>query len=287
MKPGLVAMLNKNPTAEEQEIVKLLKALWAFRPTVHDALSPKRKGDVKYLREALKGAITQKAFDSIREVETFPGSTTHILPGRWKKLAGGKLRFFFWGVSSPKNCAKILSGGGLSGINQRLFTGAGGKGSSANTDVNTGCADNLTLRPITANNGSGSLTMGNVTGSIWLIVRPSEADRLDTIINTSDNFGCTNPNHHSHGSGYQKRGTVKGKIGHVGNSSPEVIFRNGIGIASVLRCACASEDRRKEIMSHLRALGTEEINGVPIEDFIVVTSDRSDVYKKYVKPMGF
>jgi hypothetical protein len=51
--------------------------------------------------------------------------------------------------------------------------------------------------------------------------------------------------------------------------------------------ACDDESHRKKLIEALKAVGAEEVNGVPIEDFIVIAETRGSLYNKYVKPAGY
>jgi orotate phosphoribosyltransferase-like protein len=62
---------------------------------------------------------------------------------------------------------------------------------------------------------------------------------------------------------------------------------SGVHASRILRIVTQSEASRVALVSEAKTQGLHEVNGVPIEDFVVVESSAQAVYDKYVKPLGF
>jgi hypothetical protein len=71
------------------------------------------------------------------------------------------------------------------------------------------------------------------------------------------------------------------------NTGAEMSFRRGIGRNQILRIVCPNEESRKALIKHAKQAGIMQVNGVPVDDFVVVCTTLGTAYKKYVKPLGF
>jgi hypothetical protein len=124
------------------------------------------------------------------------------------------------------------------------------------------------------------------SGSVQALVAPDELDRLDTYAYNSDQFGVCNTND----SDWNDRKPVESVIAansshyHGGN---EISFRKGIDPSRILRMVCQSEAIRQKLIEQSKDAGLHAVNGVPIQDYIVVGNDMKELYDKYVKPLGY
>jgi hypothetical protein len=271
----------KNPTKDEREVMRLMRLLWAKSPKKAHAM-PESQRTVEGIRAALKAShVSAKDIDSVYEEEVFKGYHSHILPGRWKKMKD--VRFVFNGIGSMESAVSILKSG-LMSIHERNLAGIPQFGGSYSSDVGTGSADGILGRVVGKAGAEGSYSFGShsFSGMYQAIIHPSVLDRLNTYMYNSDTFGK------AHGSTFKNRSSVESKVAanskthHTGN---EISFRRGLHLNKILRIATSSEQRRKALISAARQEGIEEINGVPIDDYVVVVSDLGEAYNKYVKPL--
>jgi hypothetical protein len=298
MKPGLAKEVVRDPTDEDREIAALSGALFAIRPKRSDTLANKEldgswERTSKNLRKELKKHMTEEQIDSVGQVEVGPNFASPIIPGRWKTLAGGTpedphARFLFWELSDPKKLMNMFKGGvGAGGINERNAQGLAASGSSYHADVISGCAAGMTVRVATKYSDSSAAKGGY--GAIRIIVAPDELDRTDAFLHKGDKYGCMNPNKGGEqGSSYRNRKDLDESLA-TASLSDELVVRQLIPAGKILRVAVDSEALRIKTINTFKAEGMYEVNGVPVEDFIVATDYQTvkQVYEKYVKPAGF
>lgn len=286
MRPGLAADLMKNPTPEEREVAKLARLLWAASPQEADALKP---GD--YTLDALKKKLGKHGFDDndfakIEERETYSGLQSHIIPGRHKKLGGGKFRFMFNGISDTAAAVSVLKLG-LLGISERAMMGIFLKGGSVEADIHEGAGDQVLLRPVTENGFTHNMGSHPFGGSYQAVVDPAEADRLDSYMHNSDQFGSCSP-YGSHASAWTNRKTLEKAMDNQAksySSGAEIMFRKGIAKSKILRIAAPTEAARAELIKEAKKAGVVEMNGVSIDNFVVVAKTSGEAYEKCVKPV--
>lgn len=327
MKPGFSKKILRDPKPKEIESARLSSVLKAVSPQVADnvdqlemGLQPFTSSSSGYygssmhgmmssseiqklkdtwkahgskrtpelLRELLKGKISDEDLAKVAQVQMTPNHATFVQPGRWRTLGGGteekpKVRCVSWEAGKASNVVKMFEGVGALGIHERALAGDIKHGSSDTSDIGTGCADNMTMRLWTANQDHQSSSQGY--GSYKLIIAPDQVDRLDPIYHPGDEYGSVNPNG-GHGDAFKRRQTLDAQIAG-GLSHGELVVRRAVAKDKILRVAAETEDQRKALIKAFRAKGMEELNGVPLEDFIVIAEDRGTLYQKYVKPAGY
>jgi hypothetical protein len=290
--PDLPAKILKNPTQQEQEYFKFRRAAWAMDPESFRELKPNEHTLEKYKNILLGKKITDAHMQTVTTVETVQGHMSHVMPGQYKKMAGGKLKYLFNNVGGndanhvASNITNILSHG-LLGINGRALLGMAVKGGSVGGDVSGGSGDGILARAVTEKfvNGSSGSPFDCGYGPVSVVIAPSEMDRLDVYGYTGDCWGRCKP-----GSEFDSREAVEDVVKQVDSgkhSMNEFSFRKGISPGSILRVVCPDETHRAAIIKEAKKNGILEHNGVAIEDFVVVTKSYKDVYEKYVKPLGF
>jgi hypothetical protein len=298
MKPGLAKDIVRDPTDDDREVTALSGALFALRPKRADALAKRElTGDwertPKNLRKELKKYMTPEQLDSVDQVEVGPNFASPIIPGRWKNLAGGTAedphaRFLFWELSDPKKLVNMFKGGvGAAGINERNAQGIAAAGSSYHADVGTGCASGMTVRVATKNNDGKKASGGY--GAIRIIVAPDELDRTDAFLHKGDQYGCMNPNKAgTQGASYRNRKDLNDSLT-TASLNDELVVRQVLPAGKILRVSVDSETIRQNTIKAFKSDGIHEVNGVPVEDFVVLAGGRSvkEIYETYVKPAGF
>lgn len=292
VKPGLAKQLFRNPTEEEKEVHKLSRLLWATKPQRSDSLLESDR-TVSGLRAILEDSgVDLSIADRMEEEEVFPGYSAHVLPDRWRTMAGGKFRFVFQGIKSLEGAVGILSSGGIMGIHERNLHGIAAmdfhNAGSASADVKTGSADGSLCYVVCESGLNSSLSSFPFSGTCQLILHPSVLDRLDTFMHPTDSYGTSRPSGVTHASAWKNRRTVDSQVeqqqvGH--RSSAELSFRRGVPLDKVVRMTVGSSSTWKTVVSAAHNAGVDKVNGVPVGDFVVVADNASDVYTRFVKPL--
>lgn len=277
------------PTPEDQRKMRLAKLYWSLDPQGSDAL-PESKRTLPELTKRLTAlGVTPEQMDSIQDVEVAPGLTASVLPGRGKAIAKkNKVRCLFTGISSAKNVPLALAGQ-LGGIVQRNLNGVEAKGASYDSDVASGAADQVLCRVVNDNYSSYDFYSATVTGDINFVIHPDEMDRLDAYFFNGDKFGCCNPSG-SHGSAWKSRPSLEAGTEGSMSSSNEIMFRRAIRPESIVKIACRSDSSRQEVLNACKAAGITEVRGIPIEEFVVVSSSGSSIkkfYENHLKATGY
>lgn len=276
--PGLGDDAFRNPTPEEMEVMKLSRLLWAVEPQKADKL-PESQRTVAGLQKAL-GAHAEEA-GKIEEQEVFKGYHSHVLPGRWKKIAKKTPLFVFNGIGSTESALSVLKSG-LMSIHERNMAGLPQFGGSYSSDVGTGSGDGILCRVVPKSGFSKSLASHSFGGKFQAIIHPEVLDRLDTYMYNKDTFGKCK------GSEWNDRVSVEHRVSVLKSSyTPynEISFRRGLHKQKILRFTTSDPDWRKQLITQAREQGITEVNGVPLDDFVVVATKAGDIYEKYVKPM--
>jgi hypothetical protein len=283
MKPGLSKQVLRDPTPEEKETHRLSQLLWASAPQVSDNLAEGDRNPAKLKELLAKHGISEKDIENTTHEEVFPGYATHVQKDRWKKLAGGKFKFGFNGVNSISSVINILQHG-LMGIGDRNQSGIAKFGASYEADVESGSADGILLRPVTDSGTKNSFQNHPFAGVAQVIVHPGEYDRLDAYQHNSDKFGrCRDDS----GDWTARKSFTDTMAAQQKNyaTGAETSFRKGIRPERILRVCVSNESQRKDAIKQAKGAGLQEVNGVPIEDFIVVETSCKDAWEKYVKPV--
>jgi len=288
VKPGLGADLLKPPSAEDKEVARLSRLLWAKAPQSSDQLdaleakNPKVR-TVAALKKRLAAAnVSEEVQSRVVEREVYDGHLTHVLPGRAKSMG---CRMLFQGIGDI-NGALNLAASGIMGIHERNLAGYPKIGGSYDADVASGSADGTLCRVATDAAMSASFNSHAFSGDYQAIIAPDELDRLDAYMYLGDTYG----NCKKSSSSWTGRNTVEANVasltkGH--QSGNEISFRKGIHRNRILRIVTQSESSRKAFIDGAKARGITEVNGMPVEDYCVVGNNLGDAYNKYVKPLGY
>jgi hypothetical protein len=286
-KPGLSKEVLRDPTPEERDIVRLSRLYWTLDPHGSDALD-ENEGDrtLVGLKEKLKKlGIKDEDLENIEEQEVLPGYSTPVLKGRWKKVAKGQLKFLENGISDTSAALSVLETG-LLGIHERNLHGIPKNGVSYHEDINTGSGDGILTQPV----AEAGLNYG-ITSQAWhkmyqAILVPDVMDRLDVYSHPSDHFGACKKGDHR----WDNRSSVDTQYNGLAGSHKtgmETSFRRGVQVEKIARITCQTAHARTELIKAAKKRGLQEVNGVPIDDFIVVEDSMKDIYEKYVKPLGY
>lgn len=150
---------------------------------------------------------------------------------------------------------------GLLSSRERYQRGLFVSGMSTSRDFETGGADSVFLRLATTD--PADLTQGY---DRWTFqVDPSEMGRLDAYFFNSDNYGRA---------ASDRRQTVaeiadtvrRGRL----ESDNEIMMQRQVSRSAIRRVVANTESDRTELLRRLRARGLEEINGVPLDEYVVL-----------------
>lgn len=299
--PGWGDDLMKPPTPTEKERSKLFRAAWAFGGSASFTLGAKTS--TKKLKVAVEvfaknAGYDMSVVDRLEDTEVFPGYHTHTLPGRWKKLAKGKTWFVIQSVSSVQGVVGILKHGAILSISQRNQHGLPKFGMSYPQDSNSGAGDQGMCRIVSEPYKSTSLeSAGHHYGKWVMIVHPDVLDRLDIYYHYGDSWGKCNPSatawksvksleEATTTSGYSGSGSHYKSVADSSSSFNEIMIRQGVPASKILRVGVQAESLREEAIDALKYANIEKVNGMSVEDFVVVCSDCGAAWERYVKPVA-
>jgi len=306
---GLGDKLFKNPTKAEARRKKLFRAAWAFggrkAKTLKASSSSKavRSRVEKYLAEQSQymeggGYTVDEVLELMEEQEVLPGYSTHVLPGRWRKLAGGALWFVSQGFKL--NVIPSVCRAGLLGIHARyqigVFTESGG--GSTPRDTNSGAGDQTQCRLASQAFASHSPSSINSYGQALAIVSPEVLDRMDSYLYFRDeHWGTCFPGSAGWksvrpleecvqlGEHWKSYSHCKGSLEDNSHLN-EMQFRQGVDVRMILRIVVkGGEGDRQQALQICKGAKVEEVNGIPIEEFVITAQNGQEIWEKYVKPV--
>jgi hypothetical protein len=286
--PSLGKEILRNPTPEEREVCKLSRIYAQIAPQASDKLTESER-TVSELKKRLKAkGWVDSDSERVKEVEVLPGYHTHVEVGRHKRWAEKHgIRFAFQGVSDQTAALSVLQTG-LKGILERNLQGLKAFGASYSEDVQTGAGDGIPTRIVSDAGMNHNLASHFAGGEFQAIISPDELDRMDTYMHMKDAFGVCNPDH-GYGDTWKSRKSMDDAMKAQGDSyhsAAELYFRKGVAPNKIIRMATSNPNSRIALIQAAKTAGINEVNGVPIDDFIVVVSSHKDAYEKYVKPLG-
>jgi hypothetical protein len=287
--PDLEGHVFKNPTKNEIDLMKAARLAWAANPMKTRSLPQHERTLLNYKKIAADAGHGEADFKKVKSVETIPGHMTHVLPGRHKTIAGGKFKGFFHGISDEQAVLGILKAGIL-GINERTLSGLELTGTSVGSDISSGSGDGILTYALCQKSIDKNFNLSDPSFSHWVqaIIAPEEADRLDLYMHTGDHFGAWNEDDHNWTSIDSFSNTINYMQMYGSNlDSHEVSFRKGINKNKILRIACKDNASREKIIKSAKKEGIHEVNGVPIDEFIMVCRTTKEVDDKILKKMGY
>jgi hypothetical protein len=287
MKPGLADEVLRSATPKEREVWKLSQLLWAHAPQVADKTSKGSPSVAKLKSLLAEAGVSEEDIANTELKEVLPGYSTHVQKGRWKKLRDKGMKFVFHGANVA-SAVSVVQRGAL-GINERNAAGLKKVGVSPNHDINTGSSDGVLGYVAHTSTNGHNVSNFPFANKIQYVMDPRVLDRLDPYLHSGDSYGTCTPysNNRKPGHLWTARKTLEQKIENLDSdgSDHEISFRRGIDPKSILRINADSETNRRQVIKDLRAAGIEEVNGVPVEDFVVVGGSVDNIYRKYVEPM--
>lgn len=271
MGPTLADEVLKDPTPEDEKLLKLSSLFWSAAPAEADAL-PDSKRTAEHLTDRLKAlGFSEEQMDSVRFERVGIDQIVPVLPGRGKALqAKHKISHVSIAVSSPEKVMLQIRGGTV-GCVQRLKHGFSLSGStSASSDIESGGGDYVFAMP----GKMGASGWSNSWGQIEMVYDPSELDRLDPFMYDFDGYGRTK------GDQFHKRKTLESSAGH----ASEIVFRQGMNVNKLLKIRCQDAASVPKIIKLMKDSGVTKINGMTPEELVV---HGNDFYDTFLKPAGY
>ncbi len=266
--------IDMEPEATEQLLGEILEKDLGI-PGALDEVSEEAERDYKMARykwqHVIDGELTPeqaKQAENLEREEVFPGYTTLIERGKHKEYLrkyGEDIRLIHvLHTGSPKSIYRILTQG-LMCTTERYNRGVMRSGMSSDDDIRDGGADSVFTR--VSNEAQRGWIMGPT-----IVLKPEVFDRTDWYAYPDDEYGST------------KDTTFLGRISpdtlipaatslrHM--SANEQMFRTGIG-ANFIESVLVHPAARERIITELRSMGLEEVDGKPIEEIIVAQKPRN------------
>ena len=204
----------------------------------------------------------------LKRKEVFPGYSTLIEEGKHKeylKKYGKDLRaVHFLRDDDPRTLKQILTNG-LMSTSERFSRGLIVEGVSSQVDLRRGGGDSVFTRvtSVGARHKVNDIEQSNTV----IIFKPEIFDRTDWYSYDTDKYGSTDEKD------FKERLTpdeLFSKVAQAKNEMPqnEQMFKTGIGVEYIEKIEM-DPDRREELIDVLKESGLTEVNGKPIEEFIV------------------
>ncbi|MGE5528074.1 MAG: hypothetical protein ACM3X6_02900 [Patescibacteria group bacterium] len=258
------------PSAEDDQILRLSRLLWQHAPAA-DARLPADTRTIAQLEQALRDAgIDPARAARLVEKEVAPGYVTYTDIETVNECRQAGALYAWRGVDKADDVVSIVTpnGSGLASTRLRWFDCLPGEGASESSDMKSGGADNAFLRlAVQSVKGSASYNLSFGSGEYQLIYDLKLLERTDWYFYHGDSFGTTKPEMMA------RRLSPKESVAYLNASykrDNEVMLRRGIGLQYLTAIHTNADYKRTSLIGKLKQAGITEINGVPVEQFVVV-----------------
>lgn len=258
------------PTIKSKRNNMLMRALWQADNKKAVELS---KGDLDKLKPAdLEKALADAGWSAdriagLRYEEVFDGHFTAVDPQQAEDMARAGARYLYSTVTKPEHVLSMLTGGQKSSM-QRYKEGMIINGMSTNSDFTTGGAVGVFTRVVTL---GAIYDNKSWTGRTYkLIQNYKQLGRTDWYGWNGDKFGRRWQLDSGENFGTNLLGKIESKSGSYASSN-ELIFTGGNTPSNVDRVVATTADARKTLIEFLSKEGYEPHNGLPLEDFVVLS----------------
>jgi SPP1 gp7 family putative phage head morphogenesis protein len=263
--------LTVSPDAAEELLMRKSRLAWQHAPSrVHEYESLTGNAREKKLDEILASAgISDKRVAALELKEVFPGYNTYVDNDAAASYKNAGLINVWCGTSSP-DAVVAMTQEGLVATNYRLTSGHKMYGASPEDDMQTGGSDNVFTRIGVAANGGAKYSHSFLGDDYRLIIDASEMNRTDWYAYEMDNYGESHKNH------LETRKTPVDFISSNANSymsGNEIMFRHGIRPEKIIGISCEYDTLRNNLLDKYRMAGIVEVNGVPIDKFVWVSTE--------------
>jgi hypothetical protein len=228
-------------------------------------------------RDSVDESELRERAENLTREEVFPGHFSLVDRGRsreYQAVAPHVLTHEIAGTANQEACRKrlldILRSDGIMSRIERYQRGLGSQ-SVIDPDLRTGGGDSAFARMVT----KGDRRTKEHSNAYKILIDPEQLDRTDVYCYNCDNFGATGDTMMS-----RFRRTPEDLL-RTGlkrdNWQNELMFRAGIPRSSFLGVSCRRESDRQYLVDFLREEGVDEINGIPIEEFILLHETKEEM----------
>lgn len=263
--------LTTNPTAADELLLKKTRLVWQH--------APQRTQELKGLTGTQRAAkldliMKEEGIDpgqltKMKVKEVFDGYTTYVNEGIEETYRKAGLRYVWTGVTDAEDVVKIVNSSGLSSNNNRFIQGMKRAGASPVRDFETGGSDNVFTR--IGVEGTSARFSDSYRGSYYrILIDPKEMERTDWYAYATDSFGTVEESEM-----VARKSPVefiKEMKKHYGSGN-EIMFRKGISRNSFTGISCETDRLRATLLQEFKKAGITEVNGIPIETFVRVSSE--------------
>lgn len=263
--------LTINVDRESFENMKKIRLLWQHAPDRILDVSGTAPRDLPAKLSILlqEEKISIARLQKLKMGNVFDGYSTLIEEGISKEYVQDGARFMFAGISERDSVVAIIKSKGLMSTNKRVTQGFMGNGASMSADVDSGGSDSVFVRLSTKSSQGTQYRTSYRAENYRILVDPSEMDRTDWYAYNFDNYGTTRE------SVFNQRTSVRAFLKDVQQNyseSNEMMFRHGIRREKFVGISCETGYLRDELLRGLKAENITEVNGIPIEKFVKVST---------------
>ncbi len=237
-------------------------------------LSQAQLSDEAFLDTKLAEFKVSKSAVASAKLQTVFGGTQAVVlddADKWQDV-----NFVYQGQTSWEGVFYQLRDGlGWSSRVKRYLTGVVNGGASAATDVSTGGAL-ASFSRIADSTRRDSGPWGYHCEGIKVIFHPRVMQRADWFAHNFDHCGNTSD------------GTGSGRYKELSSSTldqnNEICHESGLSVHDAVGVAVTTSAERTKLINALKAEGMDDVNGIPLEKFVVIQQNgsRSDLAKKLV-----
>jgi SPP1 gp7 family putative phage head morphogenesis protein len=260
--------LSKQPDRADIELQAKARLAAKFDPKefgrrMQGAATPAEQRDIVesvFAAQVRQHPMLKDALADVKITEVYPGHHTLYSETLGKHMAKKWGSMYHDGDPPAAIAAKIVGQSGLMSSVKRYQSGVFTTGMSTSDDFGTGGADGVFMRVDTAASPSGS----NGSNFRAVIDTKQVMGRLDWWAFDHDNYGRA---------GYGQYGDRWSIPQQMMTSSPngtnEVMATHGVPPSAFKKFIVPDPTYRNEVLVELRRQGINEINGVPVADFVV------------------
>jgi hypothetical protein len=203
----------------------------------------------------------------LRRQQVFPEYYTVVEHGKSDEIKEkyGRFAVMHRLIDSSK-LGTIIKSGGLMSTHERYRRGLKVNGMSSARDLQTGGADSVFTRIFSEN--AHKRDGYDFCDETTIVFKPSLLDRTDWYSYRNDNFGSTEDSSFSQRLAPHEIFKLQKREGSL--TSNEQMFRTGISVSDMAMVVCSSDSTRSEIIKNLKESNINEVNGQPVEAFVVV-----------------
>lgn len=285
---------NPDPSAVFQAVNKALENMGIKHglekpPPGAERLYRERRVDWLYNESLPEQEVKQRAKELQRE-EVFPGYHTFVDKGRFREfqkitpyaithtLSGCGIEGSYLTRASLKNqcdrMIRIFQSEGLMSTMERSQRGKFSHGASSMNDIAVGGADNVFTRILTLDGADKAVN--HLTGDFDFVFAPDLLDRTDWYAYHNDLYGTTHPQFFD---SRQAPPRFLEQEKRAQESTNEAMFRTGIPKEKIIAVSCRNERGRQELIKRFKEAGMSQINGVSVEDFVILFKKPSDLVR--------